>query len=217
MMKRYFLSLVIMFAGLGWLAVGAPVWSGQSLLQPGTKIDVENPSCDPEDEECREKIAQANREASDIPLASQEQKDKAKEIILADPVVQQFLSGREEGKDYWLRFDHPAVGEDKAADKQGFVLVTATLYLDPPVDYSGPIPEMTRPCEGHTDGDEGYVAKDNPCRNVTVEYLTKEVKWKSQYTVFVTANLSLTKVVDLYATGMIPEMWPDEIGLKEAE
>lgn len=216
-MKRYLLSSTVLFVGLAWLAVGAPMWGCQSQRQPNAEIDLENPDCDPEDEECRERIAEANKEASDFPLAAQEQQDKAREIMLADPVVQQLISGREEGKDYWLRLDHPALGEDKSAEKQGFVLVTATLYLDPPVDYDGLIPEMTRPCEGHSDGDEGYVAEDNPCRTIAVEYLRKNVSWQDRYAFFVTANLALGTVIDISDIGLVPEMWPDEIRLKGAD
>lgn len=210
MMKRYLLSLVVLFVGLGWLAVGAPVWGGGSLLQPSTEVDVENPGCNPDDEECWKKVEEAiNAPDPEHPLVSPEQEKKAREIILADPVVQHLLSGREEGRDYFLRFDHPALGEDRSAAKQGFVLVGATLYVDPPVDYSGPLPQMTRPCEGH--GYEGYVEDDDPCLDVAVEYLTEDVSWKQTYAIVPTVHLGLGKVIDLYRIGMTPDMWPDEV------
>jgi hypothetical protein len=186
-------------------------------VQPEATFDVNNPDCNPaEDEECARRIEEAiNAPDPEHPIVSPEQKEKAREILLADPTVQQFLAGREAGRDYWLRFNAPGLAEDRSAAKQGFILVSATFYFDPPLQYSGPVPEKTEPCEGH--GYEGYVKEDDPCREVTVEYGTKDVAWKEVYTVFVTVQLGLGKVVSLRDAGSVPQMWPDFLRPKELE
>jgi len=147
-MKRYILSLAILVVGLFWVGVGAPVWGGQSLLQPSQP----GPAApDPYD-------------AVLFPY-SPERDAKVTEILGETEAINAMLAGRELGRDYWMRVSY-GYGEYLDARESGEnATAMVDIYFDPPVSYSGVVPARSDPCAGRDPAD------DDPCLTAHREYL----------------------------------------------
>ena len=191
-MKRYLLSLVILFAGLGWLAVGAPVWGGQSLLRPAEDI--------------------ASKLAGSAKMMSPEQESEAKDILFRDETIKAITEGRQLGRDYWLFFQQ-VLGEDQSTARRGPVIAIAMMYFDPSISYQGKAPVKSNPCESRA-AEVDELPFDDPCYRQPVVYETKDVTWPSVNEVRVSVDLSDGRVVDLLDAWLPPDELQYEIELR---
>ena len=146
-MKRYLLSLAILVVGLFWVGVGAPVWGGQSLLEPSQPKpeapDLYDPWLLPYD---------AERDAGVMKILGQNE------------AVATMLAGRELGRDVWIRMSY--VYEHSSPHNSGpYPIVMADIYFDPPVSYSGEVPFTLDPCPSDRE-----VAEDDPCQAAHREF-----------------------------------------------
>jgi hypothetical protein len=149
-MKRYLLSLAILVVGLFWVGVGAPVWGGESLLEPSQPKpeapDIYDPEFFPYD---------AERDAGVMKMLGQ------------NKAVAAMTAGRELGRDLWIQMSY--VYEDSRADNSGpYPIDMADIYFDPPVSYSGEVPVTSKRCAGIIDP-----AEDDPCQTARREFSGK--------------------------------------------
>jgi len=126
-MKRYLLSLAILVIGLFWVGVGAPVWGGESLLEPSEPKpeapDLYDAMLFPYD---------AERDAGVMKILNQ------------NKAVSTMLAGRELGRDVWIRMSYVYHSGD--TERSGpYPVVMADIYFDPPVSYSGEVPDPQNP------------------------------------------------------------------------
>jgi hypothetical protein len=190
MMKRYLLSLIILFVGLGWLAMGAPVWGGQSLLQP-TEEKPEEPDA--------------------VVTLSADQKLMVEDIILENSALKGMILGPDSNREPLIRVQS-YVSPDITAAKRGSVLALANVFFDPPISFSGELPRQTNPCEGYPRVD-GAIPEDAPCWDLPVEFITEYVEWHDITTVTVVVDIQEKKVVVVWKNGpTIEDFFPERAG-----
>ena len=178
-MKRYLLSLAILVVGLFWIGVGAPVWGGESLLEPSEPkpkaVDLYDPISFPYD---------AERDAGVMKILGQ------------NKTVSAMLAGRELGRDYWIQVS----GDYPGRDGKGTAMVD--IYFDPPVSYAGEVPARSDPCVGIVDPPD-----DDPCYSEPREYLTKYKTFSDVQVITAVTDLKRGAVVDILDFGYPPMKW----------
>ena len=179
-MKRYLLSLAILVGGFTWIVMGAPVWSGVSLLEESEPAPLTTPS----------------------PTESPEKDLAVKQLLSQNDAVEAILAGREEGRDYWIRIDY--VYEYMEARNTGEKpIAMVNIYFDPPVSFAGNVPTASDPCKGHRGADERLDPND-PCINEAPTYSTVHREFKESRGIVAKIDLRLGEVVDVFELGPAP-------------
>ena len=179
-MKRYLLSLAILVVGLFWVSVGAPVWGGQSLLEPAQPGPEATP--DPED-------------PSLFPY-SPERDAKVTEILSKTEVVNAMLTGRELGRDYWMRVSY-VYDYKEAANSGEKPIAMVDIYFDPPLSFGGEVPVYSDPCSGHY-GDDERLEPDDPCMTAPKEYSTEYRSFTDAQAITAQIDLRRGDVVEVF-------------------
>lgn len=187
-MKRYAVSLTILILGLFWVGVGAPVWGGQSLLEPTEPSPVVTP-VPPDPAELAEKDA------------------KVKEIVSDNEAIKAMLAGREEGRDYWIRISY-VYEYLEAANTGEKPIAMVDIYFEPPLSYAGEVPIMSQPCKGHYGADE-RLDPDDPCMDEPKEYGSEYRSLTDAQVVTAQIDLRRREVVEVFQSPVSKEAMED--------
>jgi hypothetical protein len=179
-MKRYVVSLAILIVGLFWVSVGAPVWGGQSLLEPSRPTPQATP--DPYDPTL-------------FPY-SPERDARVTEILSKTEAVNGMLAGRELGRDYWIRVSY--VYDYKEARNSGEKpIAMVDIYFDPPLSFSGEVPVYSDPCSGHY-GEDERLEPDDPCMAAPKEYGSAHQSFTDAQVITTEVDLRRGEVVQVF-------------------
>jgi len=175
-MKRYALSLAILAVGLFWISVGAPVWGGQSLLEHSTPAPKPSPTATPD---------------------SSEEDAEVMAIVLEDKAMEGMLTGRQEGRDYWVIISHTDEYRD-APDTGEKPIAMVDIFFDPPISYEGEFPViLSDPCSGHYGEDESLDPGD-PCMDEPSEYGSKYLDLTGAEHIVAKVDLRRQELVDVF-------------------
>ena len=179
-MKRYALALVILAVGLFWVSVGAPVWGGQSLLEHSTPAPKPSPTATPD---------------------SSEEDAEVMAIVLEDKAMEGMLTGRQEGRDYWVIISHTDEYRD-APDTGEKPIAMVDIFFDPPISYEGEFPViLSDPCSGHYGEDERLDPAD-PCMDEPKEYGRVHGGPVDAQQITLTVDLRRGELVDVFQFGL---------------
>jgi lysophospholipase L1-like esterase len=141
--------------------------------------------------------------------ASPERISELTRILCGDEAVKAILSGRELGRDLWVRISY--VYEHMEALNTGErPIAMVNLYFDPPLSYSGEVPVQTDPCSGHYGNDE-RLDPDDPCMAAAKEYGRRHQEFINETGVVAEVDFRRGEVVELFAVpfAVAPEEMAD--------
>ncbi|MGQ9571815.1 MAG: hypothetical protein ACUVV3_01285 [Dehalococcoidia bacterium] len=188
-MKRYALSLAILALGLFWVSVGAPVWGGQSLLEPSEPP----PAATPDD---------------DDPAELAEKDAEVRDILSGDETIKALLAGRTEGRDYWIRISY-VYEYMEAANTGEKPIAMVNIYFDPPLSYAGEVPVIASdPCKGRRGADE-RLDPDDPCMREPKEYSSDYRTFTDAQGIVARVELPRRQVVDVFQVPVHPTEMAD--------
>jgi hypothetical protein len=140
------------------------------------------------------------------PTESSERDPIVRSILTQNEVVQAMLTGRQEGRDYWLRIDY--VDRYREAPTEGDKpIAMINIYFDPPISYSGEVPTESDPCRGHYNDDD--LDPNDPCMKQTPEYGTAHREFIEAACVTAQVELRRMEVVELFQSSVTPDEMQD--------
>ena len=191
-MKRYLLSLAILVVGLFWVGVGAPVWGGDSLLQPSQPTPKAGP--DPYDPVL-------------VPYDAGRDAEVTK-ILGETKAISTMLSGRELGRDYWIRVSYVYEHREDPRNSGEKPLAMVDIFFDPPVSFSGDVPTHSDPCSGRYGTDERLEPND-PCLTAAKEYWNEHQTFSDVQWITAETDLRRGAVVEIFQNATPTYELPD--------
>ena len=198
-----FVVLLVIAAGLG-IALVMAACASQGDPDDTTTVDAEHVA----DPECLTTIGTEFPAQHPAP-ASPERIAELTRILCGDDAVKAILAGRELGRDLWVRISY--VYEHMEALNTGEKpIAMVNLYFDPPVSYTGEVPEIiSDPCWGRRGADE-RLDSDDPCMDAPREYGRQHRVFAGETGVVAEVDFRRDEVVSLFsAIGVAPEEMAD--------